>query len=132
MTDDVALNFTYDRNNHTRSNDGTGSQKLHGDNFGLIAQYHFNNAGDALRPYIAGGVKHGSLTNVEADGHSGRDQSTYLNAGAGVKYYFLENVYARAGVEADYKLDNGRFDYIPSIGLGVNFCLLYTSPSPRD
>ncbi|MGP6462892.1 OmpA family protein [Pseudomonas parakoreensis] len=121
LTDDVALNFTYDRNNHTRSNDGTGSQKLHGDNFGLIAQYHFNNAGDALRPYIAGGVKHGSLTNVEADGHSGRDQSTYLNAGAGVKYYFAENFYARAGVDADYKLDNGRWNYAPVVGLGVNF-----------
>ncbi|UQS14865.1 OmpA family protein [Pseudomonas sp. HS6] len=121
LTDDVSLNLTYDKNNHTRSNDGTGSQKLHGDNFGLNAQYHFNNAGDALRPYVSGGVKHGSLTNVADDGHTGRDQSTYLTAGAGVKYYFLENFYARAGVDADYKLDNGRWNYAPVIGLGVNF-----------
>lgn len=121
LTDDVSLNLTYDKNNYTRSNDGTGSQKLHGDNFGLNAQYHFNNAGDALRPYVSGGVKHGSLTNVADDGHTGRDQSTYLTAGAGVKYYFAENFYARAGVDADYKLDNGRWNYAPVVGLGVNF-----------
>ncbi|WP_226500315.1 OmpA family protein [Pseudomonas sp. MWU16-30322] len=121
LTDDVSINFGWDRNNHTRSNDGTGSQKLRGDNFGLTAQYHFNNAGDALRPYVEGGVKHGNLTNVAADGHTGRDQSTFLTAGAGVKYYFAENFFARAGVEADYKLDNGRWDYAPSVGLGVNF-----------
>jgi OOP family OmpA-OmpF porin len=121
LTDDVSINLGYDTNNHTRSNDGTGSQKIKGDNFGLTAQYHFNNAGDALRPYVEGGVKHGSLTNVAADGHTGRDQSTFLTAGAGVKYYFAENFFARAGVEADYKLDNGRWDYAPSVGLGVNF-----------
>ena len=121
LTDDVSLNLTYDKNNHTRSNDGTGSQKLGGDNFGLNAQYHFNNAGDALRPYIAGGVKHGSLTNVEADGHSGRDQTTFATVGTGVKYYFTNNLYARAGVEADYGLDNGKWDYSALVGLGVNF-----------
>jgi OOP family OmpA-OmpF porin len=121
LTDDVSLNFTYNNDDYTRSDNNTGKQKIEGDQFGLNAQYHFNNAGDALRPYVQGGVKHGSLTNVRADGHSGRDQSTFLTAGAGLKYYFLENVYARAGVEADYKLDNGRWDYIPSVGLGVNF-----------
>src|SRR5471032_1198778 len=121
LTDGVSINAKWDRNNYTRSNDGTGSQKIKGDNFGLTAQYHFNNAGDALRPYVEGGVKHGSLTNVAADGHTGRDQSTFLTAGAGVKYYFAENFFARAGVEADYKLDNGRWDYAPSVGLGVNF-----------
>jgi OOP family OmpA-OmpF porin len=64
-----------------------------------------------LRPYVEGGVKHGSQTNVAADGHTGRDQSTFLTAGAGVKYYFTNNLFARAGVEADYKLDNGKWDY---------------------
>ena len=121
LTDDVSLNATYNADDYTRSNNGTGSQKIKGDQFGLNAQYHFNNAGDALRPYVQGGVKHGSMTNVAADGHTGRDQSTFLTAGAGVKYYFLENFFARAGVEADYKLDNGKWDYIPSVGLGVNF-----------
>jgi len=77
--------------------------------------------GDALRPYVSGGVAHKSMTNVVADGHSGRDQSTFLTAGAGVKYYFTDNLFARAGVEADYKLDNGKWDYAPTVGLGVNF-----------
>jgi OmpA-OmpF porin, OOP family len=61
------------------------------------------------------------MTNVEADGHSGRDKSTFLTAGAGVKWYITDNLFARAGVEADYKLDNGKWDYAPTVGLGVNF-----------
>ncbi|EPL03696.1 OmpA family protein [Pseudomonas sp. CF161] len=121
LTDDLSLNATYDKTNHTRSNDGTGNQKIKGDNFGLNAQYHFGTVGDALRPYVSGGVAHKSMTNVEADGHNGRDQSTFLTAGAGVKYYFTDNLFARAGVEADYKLDNGKWDYAPTVGLGVNF-----------
>ncbi|MCK9798884.1 porin [Pseudomonas chlororaphis] len=121
LTDDLSLNATYDKTNHTRSNDGTGNQKIKGDNFGLNAQYHFGTVGDALRPYVSGGVAHKSMTNVIADGHSGRDQSTFLTAGAGVKYYFTDNLFARAGVEADYKLDNGKWDYAPTVGLGVNF-----------
>ena len=121
LTDDVSLNLTYDKTNHTRSNDGTGHQKIKGDNFGLNAQYHFGTVGDALRPYVSGGVAHKSMTNVEVDGHNGRDQSTFLTAGAGVKYYFTDNLFARAGVEADYKLDNGKWDYAPTVGLGVNF-----------
>ena len=121
LTDDVSLNLTYDKTNHTRSNDGTGHQKIKGDNFGLNAQYHFGTVGDALRPYVSGGVAHKSMTNVIEDGHSGRDQSTFLTAGAGVKWYITDNLFARAGVEADYKLDNGRWDYAPTVGLGVNF-----------
>ncbi|MDI2594794.1 OmpA family protein [Pseudomonas sp. N3-W] len=121
LTDDVSINAKWDRNNYTRSNDGTGSQKLRGDNFGLNAQYHFNNAGDMFRPYVEGGVKYGTLTNVAADGHSGRDQSTYLTAGGGAKLYFAENFFVRAGVEADYKLDNGKWNYMPVVGVGVNF-----------
>ena len=121
LTDDVSLNLTYDKTNHTRSNDGTGHQKIKGDNFGLNAQYHFGTVGDALRPYVSGGVAHKSMTNVIEDGHSGRDQSTFLTAGAGVKWYITDNLFARAGVEADYKLDNGKWDYAPTVGLGVNF-----------
>ncbi|AMB88013.1 porin [Pseudomonas agarici] len=121
LTDDVSVNLTYGKDNHTRSNDGTGNQKIRGDQFGLNSQYHFGSVGDAIRPYVQGGVKYGTLTNVAATGHTGRDQSTFLTAGAGAKWYITDNLYARAGVEADYKLDNGQWDYIPSIGLGVNF-----------
>src|SRR3979490_2676267 len=84
ITDDVSLNFTYDKTNTTHSNGGTGGQKIDGDNFGLKAQYHFRDVGDALRPYVEGGVAYKTMTNVKADGHSGRDQSTFLTAGGGV------------------------------------------------
>ena len=122
LTDDLSLNLSYDKTNHTRSNDGTGNQKIKGDTGSLVAQYHFGQAGvDSLRPYVEGGFGHQSRTNVQADGHSGRDQSTLAIAGAGVKYYFTNNLYARAGVEADYGLDNGKWDYSALVGLGVNF-----------
>lgn len=122
LTDDLSLNLSYDKTNHTRSNDGTGSQKIKGDTSSLVAQYHFGQAGvDSLRPYVEGGVGHQSRGNVRADGHSGRDQTTQLIAGTGVKYYFTNNLYARAGVEADYGLDNGKWDYSALVGLGVNF-----------
>ncbi|MGE1175548.1 OmpA family protein [Pseudomonas sp. BW7P1] len=121
ITDDVEVGLGYDKGNYTRSNDGTGSQKIKSDNFKLFSQYHFNNPGDMVRPYVEGSVGHKSMTNVIADGHSGRDQSTFVGIGAGAKLYFTDNFYARAGVEADYKLDNGRWDYAPTVGLGVNF-----------
>jgi len=122
LTDDLSLNLSYDKTNHTRSNDGTGSQKIGGDTSSLTAQYHFGQAGvDSLRPYVEGGFGHQSRGNVKADGHSGRDQSTLAIAGAGLKYYFTNNGYARAGVEADYALDNGKWDYSALVGLGVNF-----------
>ena len=122
LTDDLSLNLSYDKTNHTRSNDGTGNQKIKGDTGSLVAQYHFGQAGvDSLRPYVEGGFGHQSRTNVAADGHTGRDQSTLAIAGAGVKYYFTNNLYARAGVEADYGLDNGKWDYSALVGLGVNF-----------
>jgi len=122
LTDDLSLDLSYDKTNHTRSNDGTGSQKIKGDTTSLVAQYHFGQAGvDSLRPYVEGGVGHQSRGNVRADGHSGRDQTTQLIAGTGVKYYFTNNLYARAGVEADYALDNGKWDYSALVGLGVNF-----------
>lgn len=122
LTDDLSLNLSYDKTNHTRSEDGTGNQKIKGDTGSLTAQYHFGQAGvDSLRPYVEGGFGHQSRTNVQADGHSGRDQSTLAIAGAGVKYYFTNNLYARAGVEADYALDNGKWDYAALVGLGVNF-----------
>ncbi|EIK96759.1 porin [Pseudomonas sp. M47T1] len=121
LTDDVEVILGYGKTNYTRSNDGTGSQKIHGDTASLTGMYHFGTVGDAIRPYVSGGFAHQSLSNVEADGHSGRDSSTFATVGAGAKWYITDNLYARAGVEADYKLDNGKWDYAPTIGLGVNF-----------
>ncbi|OLF55110.1 OmpA family protein [Pseudomonas chlororaphis] len=122
LTDDLSLDLNYDKTNHTRSNDGTGNQKIKGDTGSLLATYHFGQAGvDSLRPYVSGGFGHQSRTNVQADGHSGRDQSSLAIIGTGVKYYFTDNLFARAGVEADYAMDNGKWDYSALVGLGVNF-----------
>ncbi|MFK3790873.1 MULTISPECIES: OmpA family protein [Pseudomonas] len=122
LTDDLSLDLSYDKTNHTRSNDGTGNQKIKGDTASLLATYHFGQAGvDSLRPYVSGGFGHQSRSNVEADGHSGRDKTTQAIIGTGVKYYFTDNLFARAGVEADYGMDNGKWDYAALVGLGVNF-----------
>lgn len=45
ITDDVSVNLNYDTTNHTRSNDGTGNQKIKGDTGSVTAQYHFGQAG---------------------------------------------------------------------------------------
>jgi OOP family OmpA-OmpF porin len=121
LTDDVELILGYGKTNYTRADDGRGPQRINGDTGSLTAMYHFGTVGDALRPYVSGGFAHQSLGNVVADGHSGRDSSTFATIGAGAKWYFTNNLYARAGVEAQYKLDNGKWDYAPTIGLGVNF-----------
>ncbi|MQA53242.1 OmpA family protein [Pseudomonas piscis] len=122
LTDDLSLDLNYDKTNHTRSNDGTGNQKIKGDTTSLLATYHFGQAGvDSLRPYVSGGFGHQSRSNVAADGHGGRDKTTQAIIGTGVKYYFTDNLFARAGVEADYGMDNGKWDYAALVGLGVNF-----------
>jgi len=121
LTDDVEVILGYGKTNYTRSEHGTGNQKIHGDTGSLTAMYHFGNVGDAIRPYVSGGFEHQSLSNVREDGHSGRDGSTFATIGAGAKWYITDNLYARAGIDADYKLDNGKWDYAPTVGLGVNF-----------
>jgi OOP family OmpA-OmpF porin len=121
LTDDVEVILGYDKTNYTRSNNNTDWQKIRGDEASLTGMYHFGTVGDAIRPYVSGGFAHQSLTNVQADGHSGRDQSTFATIGGGAKWYITDNLYARAGVDASYKLDNGKWDYAPTIGLGVNF-----------
>ncbi|MDY7560520.1 OmpA family protein [Pseudomonas sp. 10B1] len=121
LTDDVEVILGYGKTNYTRSNGDTGNQKIHGDTSSLAGMYHFGTVGDAIRPYVSGGFAHQSMTGVEADGYKGRDSSTFATIGAGAKWYITDNLYARAGVDADYKLDNGKWDYAPTIGLGVNF-----------
>ncbi|MBA1242695.1 MULTISPECIES: OmpA family protein [Pseudomonas] len=121
LTDDVELRLGYDGIHNIRSNNGTGNQKIHGGNAALDAVYHFGTPGVGLRPYVSAGFSQQSISNVEAHGHSGRDHSTFFNAGGGAKYYFTENVYARAGVEAMYNIDRGETEWAPSVGVGVNF-----------
>ncbi|PVZ13602.1 MULTISPECIES: OmpA family protein [unclassified Pseudomonas] len=121
LTDDVELRLGYDGIHNMRSKNDTGNQKIHGGDTALDALYHFGTPGVGLRPYVSAGFSHQSISNVQANGHSGRDSSTFFNAGAGAKYYFTENVYARAGVEAMYNIDRGETEWAPSVGVGVNF-----------
>ncbi|QAX82171.1 OmpA family protein [Candidatus Pseudomonas adelgestsugas] len=122
LTDDVSLNLSYNNTNYSHSGNGIGNNKIKGDASSVTAQYHLGQANvNSLRPYIEGGFAHQSHTNITTHGHTGRNQTTLAIAGAGAKYYFTNNLFARAGVEADYAIDNGKLDYAALVGLGVNF-----------
>jgi OOP family OmpA-OmpF porin len=71
-----------------------------------------------LRPYVSAGF---SDQSIGQNGSGGRNRSTFANVGAGAKLYFTENFYARAGVEAQYNIDQGDTEWAPSVGIGVNF-----------
>ncbi|MDP3979623.1 MAG: OmpA family protein [Pseudomonas sp.] len=115
LTDDVELRLAYDEVHNARGEDG---RNIKGSNTALDALYHFNNAGDALRPYVSAGFSDQSIGQT---GRSGRNGSTFANIGGGAKYFITENLYARAGVEAQYNIDQGDTEWAPSIGLGMNF-----------
>jgi OOP family OmpA-OmpF porin len=115
LTDDVELRLAYDEVHNARANDG---KNVKGANTALDALYHFNNPGDMLRPYVSGGF---SDQSIDQNGSNGRNRSTFANVGGGAKLYFTDNFYARAGVEAQYNIDQGNTEWAPSVGIGVNF-----------
>jgi OOP family OmpA-OmpF porin len=115
LTDDVELRLAYDEVHNARGQDG---RNIKGSNTALDALYHFNNVGDALRPYVSAGFSDQSIGQT---GRSGRNGSTFANVGGGAKYYFTDNFYARAGVEAQYNIDQGDTEWAPSVGIGMNF-----------
>ncbi|MBD9484128.1 OmpA family protein [Pseudomonas sp. PDM14] len=115
LTDDVELRLGYDEVHNARSDDG---RNIKGSNTALDALYHFNAPGDTLRPYVSAGF---SDQSIGQNGRSGRNGSTFANLGGGAKLYFTENFYARAGVEAQYNIDQGDTEWAPSIGIGLNF-----------
>ena len=115
LTDDVELRLAYDEVHNARGEDG---RNIKGANTALDALYHFNNAGDALRPYVSAGF---SDQSIGQSGRNGRNGSTFANIGGGAKYYFTDNFYARAGVEAQYNIDQGDTEWAPSVGIGMNF-----------
>ncbi|WXL27867.1 OmpA family protein [Ectopseudomonas mendocina] len=115
LTDDVELRLAYDEVHNARSDDG---KNIKGANTALDALYHFNNPGDVVRPYISAGF---SDQSVDQNGSNSRNRSTFANLGGGAKFYITENFYARAGVEAQYNIDQGDTEWAPSVGIGVNF-----------
>jgi len=115
LTDDVELRLGYDEVHNVRSDSG---KNIKGSDTALDALYHFNNPGDMLRPYVSAGF---SDQSIGQNGRGGRNGSTFANVGGGAKLYFTENFYARAGVEAQYNIDQGDTEWAPSVGIGVNF-----------
>ncbi len=130
LTDDVSLNLSYGEYkslNHDKYLDTTGnpvaatvvgSKKARGSLSSLDAVYHFGTPGVGLRPYLSAGLGHQSLSQSP---RSGRDHTTFANIGAGAKYYFTENVFAKASVDGMHGFDNHQSEWMAGVGVGVNF-----------
>src|SRR5690554_1304057 len=119
LTDDVSLNLSYGeykRLNHD-STLTESSKKAYGSLSSLDAVYHFGTPGVGLRPYLSAGLGHQSLSQRA----SGRDHTTFANIGAGAKYYFTENVFAKASVDGMHGFDNHQAEWMDGVGFGVNF-----------
>ncbi len=118
LTDDVELALSYGEYHDLRGEGTRGSKNIKGNLTDLKAIYHFGQPGVGLRPYVSAGFGHQSIG--DANG-GGRNNSTLAIAGAGAKYYFTENFYARTGVEALYNIDQGDTEWQAGVGVGLNF-----------
>src|SRR5690554_6058498 len=118
LTDDVSLNLSYGEYkslNHDSYMDGNskvGSKKAYGSLGSLDAVYHFGTPGVGLRPYLSAGLGHQSLSQSQ---RSGRDHTTFANIGAGAKYYFTENVFAKASVDGMHGFDNHQSEWMAGV-----------------
>ncbi len=123
LTDDVSLNLSYGEYHDMRSNDREsatrGRKNIKGSLSSLDAVYHFGTPGVGLRPYVSAGMGHQSISNLTP--RTGRDHTTFANIGAGAKYYFTENVFAKASVDGMHGFDNHQSEWMAGVGVGVNF-----------
>ncbi|OEC42052.1 porin [Pseudomonas sp. 1D4] len=119
LTDDVELALSYGEFHDIRSENDTGNKNIKGNQAGLDAIYHFGTPGVGLRPYVSAGLAHQNISNVPD--RTGRDHSTFANIGTGVKYYFTENFYAKAGLDGMYNIDANEAEWAAGVGVGVNF-----------
>ena len=124
LNDDILIKFGYERLHQVYTNHQSGNHEVHGWNASLATQYNFGQAGvDSLRPYLEAGIVQNSIT---INGDMAHDEAVSISVGAGVKYYFTNNLFALAGVGADYFTErpyskpNDRTNYSAQIGLGVN------------
>ncbi len=122
LTDDVSLGLSYGEYHDLSSDDPVaaddGHKNIKGSLASLDAVYHFGEPGVGLRPYLSAGVAHQSIGQAD---RSGRDSSTFANVGAGVKYYFTEMFFARAGVDGMHNIDRGDSEWMAGVGVGLNF-----------
>ncbi len=120
LTDDVSLNLSYGEYQDLdldRQFPAGKKRKALGSLTSLDAAYHFGTPGVGLRPYVSAGMGHQSITQWR----SGRDRTTFANIGAGAKYYFTENLFAKASVEGVHGFDNHQSEWMAGVGVGVNF-----------
>lgn len=116
LTDDVSLNLSHGVYDGVGA--VSGSKNIEGELTSLDAAYHFGTPGVGLRPYVSAGAAHQSIGQPD---RSGRDTSTFANLGAGVKYYFTENLFAKAGVDGMHNIDQGNSEWMAGVGVGMNF-----------
>ncbi|MBF7730768.1 OmpA family protein [Pseudomonas sp. N040] len=116
LTDDVALGLSYGEYHDMRGE--TSGKNIKGSLSALNATYNFGTPGVGLRPYLLAGVAHQS---IGQDARGGRDRSTFVDIGAGLKYYFTENLFAGAGVTGMHNLDAGDSEYMAGLSVGANF-----------
>lgn len=114
LSDDVSLNLGLGKYKSLDSD--ITNEEIDGRLATLKAVYHFGEG--PVRPYVTGGVGHQELDQWDRDG---RDKTTMLLAGAGVKNYLNENFFVRAGVDVLYGLDHSNTEWMAGVGLGLNF-----------
>ncbi len=121
LTDDVSLNLSHGVYSDVTSDDpvaGGGKKDIKGSLTSLDALYHFGTPGVGLRPYVSAGAAHQSIGQPD---RGGRNHSTFANVGTGLKYYFTENVFAKASVDGMYNIDQGDSEWMAGVGVGLNF-----------
>src|SRR5690606_30305661 len=96
-----------------------GHKDIKGNLAALDAIYHFGAPGVGLRPFVSAGFAHQNISNIPA--RTGRDHSTFANVGTGLKYYFTENFFAKASLDAAYNIDANETEWLAGVGIGMNF-----------
>ncbi|HBX57937.1 OmpA family protein [Pseudomonas sp. UBA2684] len=122
LTDDVSLNLSHGVYESIEADlvpGGSGEKDIDGTLSTVEALYHFGTPGaQSLRPYVSAGFGHQQLDNTAA---RGQDKTTFAIAGAGVKYYFSEMFFAKAGVDVLHSLDTENTEWQAGVGVGLNF-----------
>lgn len=121
LTDDVSLSLSHGVYSDVTSDNPVGAaghKDIKGSLTSLDAAYHFGTPGVGLRPYVSAGAAHQSIGQAD---RGGRNNSTFANLGTGVKYYFTENLFAKASVDGMYNIDQGDAEWMAGVGVGMNF-----------
>lgn len=121
LTDDVSLGISHgvyrDLDSNYRTDNG-GHKDIKGELTAVEAMYHFGQPGVGLRPYVSAGLAHQSIGQAN---RGGRDNSTMVTAGTGVKYYFTDMLFAKASLDGTYNIDDGYSEWMGGLAVGMNF-----------